>query len=337
MSRRDAPAAHGAVAGVRSTLRGSRVTHAIGVLGDRWSLLIIRDAFQGARRFEEFLERGGASRATLARRLRALVDQRILDRVSGGGATGRPEYRLSRRGRDLYPLSLVAWNWERRWAPAGAGIPARLRHLGCGREMRPVVACAHCGQLLSLGDLRLETRVAARGRRPGGPPRLRRRSSTTAATHRGSQASLTHIADIVGDPWTPLVIAAALLGLRRFDELRLALGIASNILAGRLALLVEEGILERRPYQDQPPRHEYRLTDKGRDLFAYALVLDDWGGRWLGAAGSPMRLRHRACGRIARPVVGCNRCGAPLTPGDVAAHGRAAGMRKVHSSRRQHR
>lgn len=331
------------VAEVGREIRASPVTRAIGVLGDRWSLLIIRDAFQGARRFEEFLERSGAPRATLARRLRALQAQRILLRVPANRAAGRHEYRLSPRGRDLYPLSLVAWSWERRWAPRGAGIPARLWHRGCGAQMHPVLSCGHCGGSLSLADVSLVPRRGRAGRAAGRPPRLRRRSSTTAATHRGSQAALTHIADIVGDPWTPLVLAAAFFGLRRFDDFQRELGVSSNVLADRLARLVEQRILERRPYRGQPPRHEYRLTGKGRDLFPYALVLGDWGRRWLARPAAPA-LRHRSCGHAARPVVGCDRCRAPLAPGDVATRrpgAEAADARSpaqiIHSSRRADR
>lgn len=296
----------------------SSVTRAIRLLGDRWSILVIRDAFQGVRRFEDFLERTGAPRATLASRLRALVNGRILDRVPARDAPGRHEYRLSERGRDLYPLSLVAWSWERRWVPRGGGIPPRLYHRSCGHEMRPELACGHCGRPLSLRDVSYRARPGRPDREAGRPPRLRRLSSATADTHRGTQAALTHIADIVGDPWTPLVLAASFFGLRRFDDLRRELGIASNILAARLELLVRQGILERRLYQRQPARHDYRLTDKGRDLFPYALVLNAWGDRWLAtAAGPPYTLRHDACGHEAAPVVRCSHCRAAVAPQDV--------------------
>jgi DNA-binding HxlR family transcriptional regulator len=306
-------------------MRQSSVTRAIRILGDRWSILVIRDAFQGVRRFEDFLERSGAPRATLTRRLRALVAHGILERIPARDAPSRHEYRLSERGRDLYPLSLVAWSWERRWAPRGAGIPPRLYHRGCGHEMRPELACAHCGDPLSLRAVSYRVRPGPPDRESARPARLGRLSSTTAATHRGSQSALTHIADIVGDPWTPLLVAASFFGLRRFDDFRRELGIASNILAVRLELLVRQRILVRRAYQRHPARHEYRLTDKGRDLFPYALVLNAWGDRWLAsAAGPPYQLRHAARGHEAVPVVRCSHCHAPLAPENVAPARRPA-------------
>ncbi len=306
-------------AGIGRRMHHSSVTRAIRVLGDRWSILVIRDAFQGVRRFEDFLERSGAPRATLTRRLRALAAHGILERFPAREAPARHEYRLSERGRDLYPLSLVAWSWERRWAPRGAGIPTRLYHRGCGHAMRPELACAHCGDPLSLGDVSYRARPGRPDREPARPARHGRLSSATAATHRGSQSALIHIADIVGDPWTPLLVAASFFGLRRFDDFRRELGIASNTLAARLDLLVRQRILVRRAYQRHPARHEYRLTDKGRDLFPYALVLNAWGDRWLAAAaGPPYQLRHVTCGHEAVPVVRCSHCEAPLAPEDVA-------------------
>ncbi|HET9693256.1 MAG TPA: helix-turn-helix domain-containing protein, partial [Steroidobacteraceae bacterium] len=121
--------------GVSSKVRASSVTRAIRVIGDRWAILVIRDAFQGIRRFDQFVERSGASRSTLTRRLHSLVAAGILQRVQYSSTPARWDYRLTPKGRDLFPLSIWAWNWERRWAPRGAGIPLRLRH-DCGHAMR---------------------------------------------------------------------------------------------------------------------------------------------------------------------------------------------------------
>ena len=87
---------------------------------------------QGARRFEEFVARTGATRATLTNRLRALVEEGILDRVRYSTSPPRFEYRMTRRGRDLFPVALAAWRWERRWAGPRGGVPTRLRHEACG-------------------------------------------------------------------------------------------------------------------------------------------------------------------------------------------------------------
>jgi DNA-binding HxlR family transcriptional regulator len=97
--------------------------------------------------------------------------------------------------------------------------------------------------------------------------------------------------EIVGERWTWLIVRDAFLGLTRFAEFRASLGIAPNVLSDRLGRLVAEGILERVRYQDHPPRHEYRLTDKGADLFTALNAVRQWGDRYL--SDKPMRLLRR--------------------------------------------
>jgi DNA-binding HxlR family transcriptional regulator len=311
--------------GASARLRGSSVTRAIELLGDRWSILVVRDAFQGVRRFEDFLARTGASRATLTRRLRSLEASGILRRVESEASTARREYRLTPMGRDLFPLSLVAWSWERRWAARDAGIPLKLWHATCGHAMRPQTVCLHCGGALTLREVEHRRGPGRLPRVPSSAVRSWRLSALTAATHRGSQSTLTHIADIVGDPWTPLLIAAAFFGLRRFDEFEQELGIATNILSSRLELLVREKILVRRLYVRHPPRQEYRLTAKGHGLFHYAIVLNAWGDRWLVPPSGPAyELVHRGCGQVMAPLVRCSHCRVALLP-DAVANARPRG------------
>jgi DNA-binding HxlR family transcriptional regulator len=97
--------------------------------------------------------------------------------------------------------------------------------------------------------------------------------------------------EIVGERWTWLIIRDAFLGLSRFAEFERSLGIARNVLADRLARLVDEGVFERVRYSERPPRFEYRLTAEGRDLFTALNALRQWGDRH--RSPSPMRLLRR--------------------------------------------
>lgn len=298
------------------------------VIGDRWAVLIMRDAFQGEHRFEGFRERTGATRATLANRLRALVAQGLLERVRYSHSPARYEYRLTRRGRDLFPVALAAWRWERRWAPRSGGVPAQLRHARCGHATRPQMVCAACGGALDVRRTLLRSRSPV-GRVAPARPALRRLSPSTAVTHRGSSEEFTYIADVVGDRWMPLIVSAAFFGLRRFEDVQESLGIASNILTHRLGHLVELGILERRRYSRHPARSEYRLTRKGRDLFPYAIALMAWGDRWLGRRrGATALLYHADCGERLVPAARCSRCGEDLTIDEVAF--RQPARRRTH-------
>ncbi len=100
--------------------------------------------------------------------------------------------------------------------------------------------------------------------------------------------SVARTLEIVGDRWTWLIVRDAFLGMTKFAEFRESLGIAPNVLSARLSRLVDEGIFERVLYSEHPARHEYRLTEKGSDLFVALNALRQWGDRYL--CVKPMRL-----------------------------------------------
>jgi DNA-binding HxlR family transcriptional regulator len=136
-----------------------------------------------------------------------------------------------------------------------------------------------------------------------------------------------HAVDTVADRWTAVLLAALFFGLRRYDDINAALGIATNILADRLRLLLSAGVVERHLYQERPARHEYRLTAKGLDLFPFTLAMHEWGARWMPSPHGPViRLQHRACGHALRSRLVCGACGELVDPHDVViepvAHGR---------------
>lgn len=91
---------------------------------------------------------------------------------------------------------------------------------------------------------------------------------------------------------------------------------ATNILSDRLRHLVDEGVLIRRPYQDRPVRHEYRLTDKGQVLYPVPLALLAWGARWC-PDSSGISLTHQSCGERLDPVLSCGTCAQAAGAGDV--------------------
>jgi len=129
---------------------------------------------------------------------------------------------------------------------------------------------------------------------------------------------LFHTLDVIGDRWTGLVTAAAYLGLRRYDDIAKGIGIATNILSDRLKLLVHHGIMERKAYQKRPVRYEYRLTEKGMDLYLVALTMHEWANRWIVAQDRrPLELIHRPCGEPLVSVMVCSECGEALKPEDV--------------------
>lgn len=130
--------------------------------------------------------------------------------------------------------------------------------------------------------------------------------------------SVANSIEAIGDRWTILILRDAFMGVRRFEEFQKDLGIARNILSTRLDGLVEDGIFTTVPYQDNPPRHEYRLTDKGKDLIDVLLALLRWGDRWSPPSRKdPRRLVHLDCGDATHIVGTCAGCGGELTRSNV--------------------
>ncbi len=113
----------------------------------------------------------------------------------------------------------------------------------------------------------------------------------------GQVCSIAKSLEVIGERWTLLIVRDVMNGERRFDQLQRSLGVARNVLATRLGRLVEEDILERRPYQSAPPRFEYFLTEKGLDLWPALIALIGWGDRHSpGPQGPPMLIIHKDCG-----------------------------------------
>src|SRR5271168_4275788 len=118
--------------------------------------------------------------------------------------------------------------------------------------------------------------------------------------------------DRVGEWWSILILRDAFYGLTRFDEFQKSLGVAPNMLTRRLAALVESGLLERRRYNEHPPRDEYVLTERGRDFRPVLLSLLAWGNRHFVPEGPSVEIVHRVTGLPADPVLVDRHTGLPV-------------------------
>jgi DNA-binding HxlR family transcriptional regulator len=135
----------------------------------------------------------------------------------------------------------------------------------------------------------------------------------------GMDCSVAQCLEVVGEWWSMLVVRDAFLGVTRFDQFQRRLGISRNILDERLNTLVDAGVLVRVPYSERPPRYDYRLTDKGRDLWPVLTAMRQWGDRYAAPSGPPLLITHRSCGAVTDAVMVCNSCGERLGAGDVVA------------------
>jgi DNA-binding HxlR family transcriptional regulator len=132
--------------------------------------------------------------------------------------------------------------------------------------------------------------------------------------YKSQTCSIAGALEVVGERWSLLIVRNVFLGLRRFDQIQDNLQIARNVLQTRLARLVEQGVLERSLYQERPARYEYRLTEKGLDLWPTIVALMQWGDDYAApAAGPAVVLEHRRCGGRVDAHRTCERCGERLT------------------------
>ena len=148
------------------------VARALSVVGERWTLLILRDAFMGTRRFDKFQHNLGITRHRLSERLGKLVEQGVLTKVRYHERPVRYEYRLTRKGLALYPVLMTLAHWGDEWMDKGEGAPIEYVHQKCGQQTHPVLTCSECGDPLKpeevvprMGPVRQEyvDRLAAEG------------------------------------------------------------------------------------------------------------------------------------------------------------------------------
>jgi len=127
------------------------VARTLAVIGDRWTMLVLRNAFMGIRRFDDFQRQLGVTRHVLAERLKRLVDAQIFSKVLY--QPNRFEYRLTDKGRALYPILLALTTWGDAWMDDGRGPPIVYHHKSCGHHMTPTMVCSECGEPVNARDV----------------------------------------------------------------------------------------------------------------------------------------------------------------------------------------
>ncbi|MBI1186713.1 MAG: transcriptional regulator [Alphaproteobacteria bacterium] len=129
------------------------LARALAVIGDRWTLLVLREAFLRVRRFDDFQARLGIARRVLAERLAHLVDEGVLKKVAYQDRPVRYEYRLTEKGLGLYPALLSLVHWGDQHYAGRKGPPVLHRHLACGHDFRGVLTCSVCGEAVEAREV----------------------------------------------------------------------------------------------------------------------------------------------------------------------------------------
>ncbi|MBA3981381.1 MAG: transcriptional regulator [Alcanivorax sp.] len=140
------------------------VARTLAIIGDNWTLLVLRDCFLGVRRFDQFQQRLGVTRHVLSDRLRKLLDGGIVEKVAYQQRPLREEYRLTEKGRALYPVIVHLAQWGDKYLPHPLGAPVTRIHTHCGGVLEATLQCSHCGEAVEARDIHVEENPHWRGK-----------------------------------------------------------------------------------------------------------------------------------------------------------------------------
>lgn len=283
----------------------------LGIVGDEWNLVLLKLALTGTRRYAAFKAALPISDSVLTNRLSRLVDLGLLRKVRYRTSPPRSEYRLTSRGRGLWPVLVSIWAWELQWVPehASDSLPL-MRHTRCARLFQPVLTCAACRRAV------LPRAISARF----GPSGSWERSVPSATTRRrsgagnGDQAGMfPETMTLIGNRWASALLGVAFGGATRFGVFAQQLSAPPAVIADRLRAFCQVGVLEATADQGRADWVSYHLTDKGRAFFPVVATALDWGQRWYASPeGLAVIEIHRGCGATFLPQLACDGCWEPL-------------------------
>jgi DNA-binding HxlR family transcriptional regulator len=287
----------------------SKIVEGLDIVGDRWSLMILREAFYGCNRFEQFRKNTGISRATLTRRLQDLIDYDVFYKRPIRD-TKHAEYNLTPRGMGLFGASLIAMKLEDQWQEDDNGKHPKLTHQTCQHTFTAIPVCDHCHQELTADDIQWQVHS-------DGVEELKNLSSSSSPKRSRTTKSGSSVAELIGDRWSLLLLIAGFLGITRFDDFQKMLNIAPGMLNSRLKSLIADGMMERIPTSESHSRFKYKLTQKGRSTNNFVLALRQWILDGVKEPLPPPNMFHKPCGKPLRQQVVCEHCGEKPWPQDL--------------------
>jgi DNA-binding HxlR family transcriptional regulator len=289
------------------------VRQAADVLCDRWTLLVLLHAHAGATRFADLRARCGCASRLLTSRLAALEAQELLVRLPYSRRPLRHGYHLTPMGLALFDTFAALLRWELRWhGSAGTADAAGLAldHLACGHTaIRPKLSCSHCGAEVLARDSVLKVNQKELQAMPERATTYRRSTGKAGSDGRAGAGPLPQALGILGDKWTIEVVVAAFVRVNTFGGFQAHTGMATNILADRLARLTAAGVLRLTQDDSDQRRGDYRLSPAGLDLFGLLVCIEAWADHWLhDRTRSPLRTTHSPCGQPLRLRLSCPHC-----------------------------
>ncbi|MGA5464411.1 winged helix-turn-helix transcriptional regulator [Mycobacterium sp. NPDC050041] len=285
------------------------IGRALALLGDEWTLLLVRESLMGATRFSDFAVLP-ISNAVLTGRLQAMVRDGLLQREIYQQQPLRAGYVATPEGRALWPMLVAIWQWERTWSEHRADALPDMHHRDCGHDFSPVLHCAHCGQTVESQD------ITGRWGPSGGWQRSVPRAVTRRRTGSDPAGLFPDTMAIVGNRWSSAVIGAAFLGTRRFTDFQNRLEAPGALIADRLRVFCDIGVLQAAAHPKRADWSEYHLTPKGRAFFPVVATAIHWAqAHYSSREGPALLLTHD--GHDFAPQLACDQCSAALTGNSI--------------------
>lgn len=286
----------------------------LGLLGDEWTLQLVRYAFAGARRYGDWKEQLGIADAVLSARLAVLVETGVLQREQYSERPPRFEYRLTPSGLDLWRPLLTIWSWEQQHVRGQSARLPRMVHRGCGAEFEPVLRCARCHAPTGVDDVSIGLGPSGAFARSVPVGTNRRRPTSQPAAASSARGMFPETMALIGSRWSSAMLGASFLGATRFSDFAARIGAPPTIIAERIRSFSELGVLEAVGVEGRPDRSTYHLTAKGRAFFPAVASFLAWGERWLPAPEGPAVVAtHHGCGASFAPELACSVCDEVLT------------------------
>lgn len=278
---------------------------ALRILGDPWTMLILKDAFNGTRRFSDFQRGLNIPRQTLSLRLAHLCREQMMYRRFTNPDQGTLEYALTAKARDLQDAMYAVWLWHQANPGQADILPFDIVHRDCGHVIGATWRCTACHGPVTRASVTIQRshpeQIETEPR-----PRLSRRNdaSFTAAT---SQRQGTVAASLVGDPACNEILYLLFQQPRHLLGIAQDLALGASIVRDRLDKLTELGLIREEP---QGRRLQYSTLPRADGFLPLLLAIADWGDRWCNAGLPPPDLRLHECGAILRAAYACDHCGA---------------------------
>lgn len=293
-------------------------TNAIGrmlaLLGDEWTLLLVRESLLGATRFSDFAHLP-ISNAVLTARLQAMVRDGLLQRQIYQQQPLRAGYLATAQCRQLWAVLVSIWHWERTWVDDQVDALPAMHHRACDQDFAPALSCRHCRGVAEVTDI--EARWGPSGTWQRSVPRAttRRRLRSGAADEAGL---FPQTMAIFGSRWSAAIIGAAFMGTRRFGDFQTRLDAPAALIADRLKVFCQIGVLQAAAHPKRSDWSEYHLTPKGLAFYPVIATAIHWAqANYTGAEGPALRQTHLRCGHEFVPLLACDQCSTTLAANSI--------------------